>query len=40
MEKNLELAKLSNENLLSLYKQVEDYIAFLEKEKKEKGTEE
>lgn len=40
MEKNLELSKLSNESLLSLYKQVDEYIAFLEKEKKEKGTEE
>lgn len=40
MEKNFELSKLSNDNLLKLYKQVEEYIAFLEKEKKEKGTEE
>lgn len=40
MEKNFELSKLSNENLLELYKKVEDYIVFLEKEKKEKGTEE
>ena len=40
MEKNLEISKVSNETLISLYKQVEEYIAFLEKEKKEKGTEE
>lgn len=40
MEKNFELSKLSNENLLQLYKNVEDYVVFLEKEKKEKGTEE
>ena len=40
MEKNFELAKLSNENLLKLYKQVDEYITFLKKEKKEKGTEE
>lgn len=40
MEKNLELSKLSNDNLLGLYKKVEEYIAYLEKEKKEKGTEE
>ena len=40
MEKNLELAKLSNEELLDLYKKVEDYITFLDKEKNVKGTEE
>lgn len=40
MEKNLELAKLSNQELLDLYKKVDDYIAFLEKEKNAKGTEE
>ena len=40
MEENFEFTKLSNEDLLELYKQVNDYIAFLEKEIKEKGTEE
>lgn len=40
MEKNLELSKLSNNDLLSLYKQIEEYLAYLDKEKKEKGTEE
>jgi len=40
MEKNLELAKLNNEELLELYKKVDDYVAFLEKEKNAKGTEE
>ena len=40
MEKNLELAKLSNEELLDLYKKVDDYIIFLGKEKNVKGTEE
>jgi hypothetical protein len=40
MEKNLELSKLGNEDLLKLYKMVDEYIAFLDKEKKEKGTEE
>lgn len=40
MEENLEFTKLTNEELLDLYKQVNDYIAFLEKEIKEKGTEE
>lgn len=40
MEKNLELAKLSNEDLLELYKKVEDYVTFLEKEKNVKGTDE
>ena len=33
MDKNFELSKLSNEQLLELYKKSEDYIAFLEKEK-------
>lgn len=40
MEKSFELSKLSNENLLELYKKIEDYIAYLEKEKSMKGTEE
>lgn len=40
MEDNYEFTKLSNEDLLELYKQVNDYITFLEKEIKEKGTEE
>lgn len=40
MEENFELSKLSNENLLELYKKVDDYIAYLEKEKNMKGTEE
>lgn len=40
MEENFELSKLSNENLLELYKKVEDYVAYLEKEKNMKGTEE
>lgn len=40
MEKNLQLAKLSNEELLDLYKKVEDYVVFLDKEKNAKGTDE
>lgn len=41
MDKNFELSKLSNDQLLELYKKSEDYIAFLEKEKNsKKGTEE
>jgi hypothetical protein len=42
MEKNMELAKLSNEELLDLYKKVDDYVVFLDKEKEKnlKGTEE
>jgi len=40
MDKKIELTRMSNENLLKLYKDMEDYIAFLDKEKKEKGTEE
>lgn len=40
MEKDFELSKLSNENLLELYKKAEEYISFLEKEKTMKGTEE
>ncbi len=40
MEKDFELSKLSNEELLELYKKVEDYIALLEKEKSLKGTDE
>lgn len=37
MEKNLELSKLSHEDLLALYSKVDEYISFLDKEKKEKG---
>lgn len=40
MDKNFELSKLGNEDLLELYKKTEEYIAFLEKEKKAKGTDE
>lgn len=40
MEENFELSKLSHESLLNLYKEINEYIDFLEKEKKEKGTEE
>lgn len=40
MEKNLELAKLSNQELLDLYKKVEDYIVYLDKEKNVKDTDE
>ncbi len=40
MEENFELSKLSHESLLNLYKTVDEYIAFLEKEEKEKSTEE
>lgn len=40
MEKDFELSKLSNENLIELYKKIEDYISYLEKEKNMKGTEE
>lgn len=40
MEKDFELSKLSNETLLDLYKKIDDYIAFLGKEKTMKGTEE
>ncbi len=40
MDKELELSKLSNYDLLELYKKSEEYIAFLEKEKRMKGTEE
>ena len=40
MDKNIELTKISNDDLLKIYKDMEDYIAFLDKEKKEKGTEE
>lgn len=40
MDKNIDLSRMSNESLLQLYKDVEDYIAFLDKEKKEKGTDE
>ncbi len=39
MEKDFELSKLSNEDLMELYKKVEDYITYLEKEKSMKGTE-
>lgn len=40
MEKGLNLSNLSNEKLLELYKKSEEYITFLTKEKKEKGTDE
>mgnify|MGYP006899534263 CR=1 FL=1 len=40
MDKNFELSELSNEELLELYKKSEEYMAFLEKEKKLKGTDE
>ena len=40
MDKNFELSKLSNEQLLEMYKKLEEYVAFLEKEKSLKGTEE
>lgn len=40
MDKNFELSKLSNDELLKLYKISEEYIAFLEKEKNSKGTDE
>ena len=40
MDKNIDLSRMSNESLLQLYKDVEDYIAFLDKEKKEKGKDE
>lgn len=40
MDKNFELSKLSNEQLLEMYKKSEEYVAFLEKEKSLKGTEE
>lgn len=40
MDKNFELSKLSNDELLELYKLSQDYMAFLEKEKNLKGTDE
>lgn len=40
MDKNFEISKLGNEDLLDLYKKNDEYIAFLEKEKKAKGTDE
>ena len=40
MDKNFDLSNASNEELLDLYKKTEEYIAFLEKEKKAKGTDE
>lgn len=40
MDKDFDFSKLSNEELLELYKKSEEYIAFLEKEKKMKGTDE
>lgn len=40
MEKNFDLSKWSNETLLELYKKMQNYIAFLEKEKSLKSTEE
>lgn len=40
MEKDFDLSKCSNEILLELYKKMQEYIAFLEKEKTLKSTEE
>lgn len=40
MEKNLNLSKCDNETILELYKKSQDYIAYLEKEKTLKSTEE
>ena len=40
MEENFDLSKWSNETLLELYKKSQNYIAFLEKEKSLKSTEE
>ena len=42
MDKNFEFSKMSNDDLLELYKKADEYIAFLnkEKEKYEKGTDE
>ncbi len=40
MDKNFEFSELSNNELLELYKKSEEYIAFLEKEKRMKGTDE
>ncbi len=40
MDKDFELSKLSNDELLELYRKSEEYIAFLEKEKRMKGTDE
>ena len=40
MEKNFDLSKWSNETLLELYKKSQNDIAFLEKEKSLKSTEE
>ena len=40
MNGKMELSRISHDDLLQMYKDVEDYIAFLDKEKKEKGTEE
>lgn len=40
MEKDFDLSKCSNEELLELYKKSQEYIAFLEKEKTLKSTEE
>ena len=40
MDKKMELSRISHESLLQMYKDVEEYLAFLDKEKKEKGTDE
>ena len=40
MDKNFDLSKLSNEELMDLYTNSKEYIGFLEKEKKAKGTDE
>ena len=40
MNGKMELSKMSNDEILQMYKDVEDYIAFLDKEKIEKGTDE
>lgn len=40
MDKNFDFSELSNDELLELYKKAEEYIAFLEKEKRMKGTDE
>ena len=40
MDKSLKLSKQGHEDLLELYKKTEEYIAFLDKEKKAKGTDE
>lgn len=40
MDKDFDLSKLSHEDLLELYKKSQAYVAFLEKEKALKVTEE